>query len=412
MARALILLRARRIRALLEKISRLSFRPGHRLNADELPKLLSKATRRLIIVDASHGGGASIASVNAENSYLADGWMVCRLGIDSLGTLTLRIQSAVERDAVIERHVVALPSLDLSLFQAIRVDSLEGFVDPFTMANWLAKGAQSGCELFIQWHDHYMICPSHFLLDSQSNYCDVPPDPVCARCLPANNHCQKASLRSVQVTQWRTHWSSVLMSATSVSVFSPSSLNLVRRVWPELPEEKIVVEPHQLPPMATLPDSYSGASNAPIHVAVVGRIGIHKGAAKVLALAQQYRQLPLDNKITVIGTIDINTPNHIVTETGPYDPADLPLLWADRRLDVAWFPSIWPETFSYVLHELMQLGVPILAFDMGAQGDYLKNYRWGRLLKSGSTAAATAVALQELAEDYRMAQEQGSDNQR
>jgi len=39
--------------------------------------------------------------------------------------------------------------------------------------------------------------------------------------------------------------------------------------------------------------------------------------------------------------------------------------------------SVWPETFSYVTHELIKLKVPLFLFDIGAQGDTVRQYSLG-----------------------------------
>ena len=31
-------------------------------------------------------------------------------------------------------------------------------------------------------------------------------------------------------------------------------------------------------------------------------------------------------------------------------------------------PSVWPETFSFTTHEALATGLPVWAFDLGAQG--------------------------------------------
>ncbi len=35
-------------------------------------------------------------------------------------------------------------------------------------------------------------------------------------------------------------------------------------------------------------------------------------------------------------------------------------------------PSIWPETFSFVTHEMLATGLPVFGFDIGAQGEALR----------------------------------------
>jgi glycosyltransferase involved in cell wall biosynthesis len=44
------------------------------------------------------------------------------------------------------------------------------------------------------------------------------------------------------------------------------------------------------------------------------------------------------------------------------------------------FPSIGPETFSYVCEELMQLEVPLAVYDIGAPPERVARYRRGLIL--------------------------------
>jgi glycosyltransferase involved in cell wall biosynthesis len=52
------------------------------------------------------------------------------------------------------------------------------------------------------------------------------------------------------------------------------------------------------------------------------------------------------------------------------------------------FASVWPETFSYVVGEMMALGLPIVAFDMGAPAERLRAYPLARLAADTNGAAA------------------------
>jgi len=47
-------------------------------------------------------------------------------------------------------------------------------------------------------------------------------------------------------------------------------------------------------------------------------------------------------------------------------------------------PSIWPETFSFVTHELISTGVPVISFDLGAQGSAVRAYRLGHVVPLSS----------------------------
>ena len=76
-------------------------------------------------------------------------------------------------------------------------------------------------------------------------------------------------------------------------------------------------------------------------------------------------------------------------------------------INMFFFPSVWPETFSYVVAEMIALGLPIVAFDLGAPAERLRSYELSRLCAETSGAAALAtlagfhrdLAVQEAAAD-------------
>ena len=57
------------------------------------------------------------------------------------------------------------------------------------------------------------------------------------------------------------------------------------------------------------------------------------------------------------------------------------------------FPSIWPETFSYVVAEMTALELPVVAFDLGAPAERLRGYRRARLCGEVGVESALATML-------------------
>ena len=43
-------------------------------------------------------------------------------------------------------------------------------------------------------------------------------------------------------------------------------------------------------------------------------------------------------------------------------------------------PSIWPETFSFTTHEMLATGKPVMAFDLGAQGEAVREAENGHIV--------------------------------
>jgi glycosyltransferase involved in cell wall biosynthesis len=76
-----------------------------------------------------------------------------------------------------------------------------------------------------------------------------------------------------------------------------------------------------------------------------------------------------------------------VSITGPYEQEDLPKLLRRANCQIAWIPSIWPETFCYTLSETIQGGLYPVAFDIGAVAERMRALDWGELLPLGTPAS-------------------------
>ena len=62
----------------------------------------------------------------------------------------------------------------------------------------------------------------------------------------------------------------------------------------------------------------------------------------------------------------------------------MPKLLNDNHIDVVLMLSICPETFSYVLSETVYAKVPVIALDVGAIGNRVKEMDVGIVLDSNS----------------------------
>ena len=136
-----------------------------------------------------------------------------------------------------------------------------------------------------------------------------------------------------------------------------------------------------------------------MHVGVIGQISTHKGAAEVAALGRHIHDEGLAARITIFGNLEHPAPTSVVSQTGTYAPDALHSLCAEQGVNVFWFPSICPETFSFVLHEMKAMGLPILAYDVGAQADALATHPTGRLVALGAGPQEILSALLALREE-------------
>src|SRR4030095_1156586 len=104
----------------------------------------------------------------------------------------------------------------------------------------------------------------------------------------------------------------------------------------------------------------------PLTIGVVGNISPQKGALIVRdVLARLERELP-EARIVVIGTLDLAVESPRLHVTGPYQRDAMVELIEAHGINMILFPSVCPETFSYVIEEAMLLRLPIGVFHLGA----------------------------------------------
>jgi len=60
---------------------------------------------------------------------------------------------------------------------------------------------------------------------------------------------------------------------------------------------------------------------------------------------------------------------------------------------VAWLPSVWPETWCFTLSEAWCAGLPVVAFDLGAQAERIRHTGGGVLLPLGLPPVSINSAL-------------------
>lgn len=133
--------------------------------------------------------------------------------------------------------------------------------------------------------------------------------------------------------------------------------------------------------------------------AVVGAIGEHKGRRMLEQVASGIADPDIVG--VVIGYTDVRSePGWIVPGRlylhGPYRPAEVPALLAAYACRLAYFPNIVPESFSYVLSEVWQAGLPALVPDVGALGSRMRAVGGGWLLADPESPVVASRRIGEL----------------
>ena len=134
--------------------------------------------------------------------------------------------------------------------------------------------------------------------------------------------------------------------------------------------------------------------SAPLIIGIIGHISAQKGALVVKEMVREIERECLDIRMVVIGTLDGAPSSPRLVVTGNYQRDDLVSLIEEHRINMFFFPSVCPETFSYAIEEMMRLGLPIVAFNLGAPAERLRNYSASKLCDDVSAQAALAAVAE------------------
>jgi glycosyltransferase involved in cell wall biosynthesis len=210
-------------------------------------------------------------------------------------------------------------------------------------------------------HDYFAICPQVNLLPwMQGAYCGEPDIAGCNACIA-----QRANHAAHDIVSWRRQHGWQFLEADRVICPSEDVRDRLARY--DLDRRAIVV-PHE--PVAPEPWPMAPpplARGETLRVAVIGVLAYQKGAVAVMTLVSAAD--PAELSVHLVGYPEHELPAalaHRISVTGEYAEAELPALLARVKPHVVWFPSQWPETYSYTLSTAIDAGLPIVAARIGA----------------------------------------------
>ena len=237
-----------------------------------------------------------------------------------------------------------------------------------------------GCPQDIVIHDYASFCPRVHLIGPENRYCGEPEVLACGACVAqAGDETQErlavADLLARSATEF----------ADARRVIAPSA-DAARRIARHFPKAAALVAPWEEDGgQSRLRPPRTGARR----IALLGGIGIAKGYDILLECARDAAQRDLQLEFALAGSsFDdgrlLETGRIFIT--GPYRQAELPDLLASLDADLAFIPSIWPETWCFTLSEAWSAGLYTMAFDLGAQAERIRATARGALLPLGLPA--------------------------
>ena len=244
-------------------------------------------------------------------------------------------------------------------------------------------------------HDYAWFCPRISLLGPDRRYCGEPDVARCEICVRDGGRSIEEEISVAALCR-----RSAGDLAAACRVVAPTD-DTARRIGRHFPQINPVVVPWEGPvgPPASAPP---GGATGERRICVIGGIGPEKGYDVLLAAARDAASRDLKLRFIVVGhTVDdaelLRTGRVFVT--GEYRDAEATALIRAQRADLAWLPSIWPETWCFALSEAWRAGLDVVAFDIGAVAERIRRRGRGMLLPLGLPPGALNDML--LAQRYR-----------
>lgn len=243
-------------------------------------------------------------------------------------------------------------------------------------------------------HDYASFCPRVNLLTrpdrySLLRYCGEPDVSGCIKCCQQD---KEGIFETLPVRQLIARSKTEFAAARRVIVPSTDMARRLSRHFPGITPQVVPWQDDSHP--VTLRKPRQGMRR----IAIIGGIGPSKGFDVLLDCAQdiQRRKLPLE--LIVIGSSADDRPllEAGIKVTGAYRTETAEQLIADLAPDLAFIPSICPETWCFVLGEAWQAGLYTVVFDLGAQAERVRATGRGGVLPLGLSPERINNALSNI----------------
>jgi GT2 family glycosyltransferase len=243
-------------------------------------------------------------------------------------------------------------------------------------------------------HDYAWFCARLSFVSGDGRFCGEAEPVVCKACIAAWG---SEILETIAPAALRHRSAAILRGARAVIVPSPDVAGRVRRHVPGLLPVVRPWEADPPPPPPPRPRAGSGLRR----VAVIGAIGVDKGFNVLLACARDAALRRLNLEFVVVGFTEndealLDTQRVFIT--GMFAPGEAVALIRAQAADLAFLPSIWPETWCYALSDAWAGGLPAAVFDIGTPPARVRAARRGWVLPLGLPAPRVNDALLSLAQ--------------
>jgi GT2 family glycosyltransferase/glycosyltransferase involved in cell wall biosynthesis len=236
-------------------------------------------------------------------------------------------------------------------------------------------------------HDYMSICPRVNLFLPRTGYCENPEPSKCNQCIM---RAPMPPSGQTEILYWRTRFASLINGAKRVICPSRDAMSRVLQYFPRAAITFVPHEPHENF-HANVVVSRPAAMR---RIAVLGGLSECKGLRLMENLSKEIKKKSLPLRIQIIGhSARPFSEKAYVVETGPYKDENLLEVIERMNPDIILFPALWPETYSYTLSAALRSGRFIVATDIGAFPERLRDNPLAKLVPVKISAADLAALL-------------------
>lgn len=280
----------------------------------------------------------------------------------------------IQPDVVHVEHLMGLPASILSDLQKRRI--------PYVVTLW----------------DFWWVCANAQLLTNDTQEICAGPDKFinCARCAVARSGSSSLKLAQPFLPLPLAQRNRILKNSLTraAALIAPAPFVQDWYAHHDIPTQQMSI----VPPGLDYPENAARRprpATRPFRIGYIGGLSWQKG---VHVLQQAFNQLSDDSELWLAGDTAFD-PDYVAQlrhaandQTQFLGKLDREAVWQMlAQVDVVVVPSLWYETFCFVVSEAFAMGVPVIASNLGVLADRVRDGVDGFLFPPGDAAALEAI---------------------
>jgi GT2 family glycosyltransferase/glycosyltransferase involved in cell wall biosynthesis len=361
-----------------------------RLDAARFARKRGAASEAVLLISHNHGGGVARIIATEMQNIRASGKRPLLLvpgAPDDPETMPFPWDAELTDDTPGDYPNLRFkyPAARESLLQLLREQAVSQVIFHHGLGHHAGVreiAADLGAPQDIVLHDYASFCPRVTLMNRPAQglslrYCGEPNVSACVSCVEIAGDETFENLGPVALIE-----RSKREFAQARRIITPSA-DAANRIGRHFPGVRPTVTPWE---NDTLLVSLEPPGRGRRRIVIIGGIGPAKGFDLLIACARDAIERKLELEYVVAGaSADDNAllETGRIFVTGAYAEGEATALIQSLQADLAFLPSIWPETWCFALSEAWHAGLYTIAFDLGAQAARLKATMRGAVLPLG-----------------------------